>query len=81
MISPLVAIAVLEMDVYIHELKRCAAIAPCDHTLKQFVLQDVITECETFSPTALCLCLDVQSLSMEILNLCCGVHVTHKEHK
>ena len=32
------------LDVYIHELKRSAAMAPCDHTLKQFVLQDVIIE-------------------------------------
>ncbi len=33
-----------DLNVYIHELKRCAAMAPCDHALKQFVLQDVITE-------------------------------------
>lgn len=30
------------LEVYIHELKQHAAMAPCDHTLKRFVLQDIV---------------------------------------
>ena len=32
------------LEVYIHELKQHAAMAPCDHTLKRLVLQDGIVE-------------------------------------
>lgn len=30
------------LDVYIHELKRFSSMAPCDDTLKTFVLQDFV---------------------------------------
>lgn len=29
---------------YVHELKQNAAVAPCDNTLKNFVLQDALPE-------------------------------------
>ena len=57
------------LDVYIHELKRCAAIPPCDHTLKQFVLQDVITECGKLK--VICVCTwDFQKLLAQQLCVC-----------
>ena len=33
------------LEVYVHEIKQYIAMAPCDHTLKQFVLQDGVAEC------------------------------------
>ena len=35
------------LQVYVHELKLRAAVAPCDCTLKNFVLQDVFPETGT----------------------------------
>ena len=84
------------LEVYVHEIKQHAAMAPCDHTLKRFVLQDGIAgklkvnghqnswialKCDSCSPTALCLFLDLQSPSKGLLSLYSGVRVTLKEHK